>query len=342
MPATIRDVAKHAGVSIKTVSRVINNESRVSEKMRAKVVASMQALGFTPNISARRLAQGRSHVIGLIFHNATWNYINDVLRGILETCRQTGYNALIHPCDIDNPNDQAEILGLVEQQQVDGFIFTPPCDNALGLLEELHRLNVPFVRLTPQDRQRPWPYVTANDHQGAYEMTDYLLNLGHQRIGFIIGDPAHRASHDRLAGYQAALEAHGRPVDLALVKQGDFHFDSGLRCGRELLAATLRPTAIFAGNDNMAAGVLTAAHQLGLTIPGDLSVAGFDDVRLAQQVWPALTTVHQPIYDTARLSAGLLIDRLRPEAGEMVYHELPTTLVIRESTGQPPVALSKN
>lgn len=336
MPVTIHDVARQAKVSIKTVSRVINQEALVKESTRAKVLRVMEELGYRPNISARRLARGRSHVVGLVFHNATWYYIHDVMRGMLETSRQEGYSTLIHPCDINKPEDQAEILGLVEQQQVDGFIFTPPCDNAISLLNQLQEWQVPFVRLTPWDRERPWPYVAARDWQGAYDMMQYLLSLGHRRIGFIIGDPDHRASYDRMEGYKAALEMHRIPFEPALVKQGDFHFESGISCGSELLKADPRPTAIFASNDNMAAGILTAAHQLGVAVPEELSVAGFDDVRLTQQVWPPLTTVRQPIYESARWATCLLVGLLKREPVQPVHHELSTTLVIRKSTGYPP------
>ncbi|MFQ5614249.1 MAG: LacI family DNA-binding transcriptional regulator [Anaerolineae bacterium] len=336
MAITIRDVAKQAGVSIKTVSRVINNETVVSEDTRSRVVTVMQELGYTPNISAQRLARGRSYVLGLVFHNATWNYIDDVLRGMMETSRAEGYGSLIHPCDIDRPEDQAEIMRLVTQQRVDGFIFTPPCDNASILLQKLQTLQIPFVRLTPRDRRLPLPFVAANDWQGAYDMTEYLLSLGHRRIGFIRGNPTHQASHDRLAGYKAALEAHQVSFDPMLVKPGDFHFNSGVSSGRELFEIRPRPTAIFASNDNMAAGVLAAAHQLGVAVPAELSVAGFDDVRLAQQVWPSLTTVRQPIHDIAKWATCFLIGLLKNEALDNLHYELPTTLVIRESTGQPP------
>lgn len=335
MSITIRDVARHAGVSVKTVSRVINNEPLVNKVTRARVSTAMQELGYTPNISAQRLARGRSYIIGLVFHNATWNYITDVIRGMLETSCAEGYDTLIHPCDIDKPEDQAEIVGLVEKQQVDGLIFTPPCDNASALLERLQALNVPFVRLTPQERRLSWPYVAANDWQGAYEMTEYLLTLGHRQIGFIIGEPTHQASQDRLAGFKAALEAYQVALNPALVKQGDFHFESGVACAQALLEVNPKPTAIFASNDNMAAGALAVVHQRGVAVPQELSVAGFDDVRLAQQVWPPLTTVHQPIYDIAKLATNLLIRLLKEENLNLFHYELPTSLIIRESTSQP-------
>ncbi|HEY65374.1 MAG TPA: LacI family transcriptional regulator [Caldilineae bacterium] len=330
---TIFDVARHVGVSIKTVSRVINNDPVVSEDTRAKVMAAVRELGYVPNVSARRLASRRSYVVGLVFHNATWAYITEVQQGVLETCRKEGYGMLIHPCNAKKSEDQQEILRLVAQQQVDGFIFTPPCDNAVALLEELEARRIPFVRLTPCVRQGPSPFVAADDWRGAYEMTEHLINLGHRRIGFIMGNPDHQASHDRLAGFKAALEAHRIPFNPALIQQGDFQFESGVTCARALLGMEPRPTAIFASNDDMAAGVLAVAHQMGISIPADLSVAGFDDVPLARQVWPALTTIRQPIYEIAVSAAQLLIRLLKGESVETSFYELPTTLIVRESTG---------
>lgn len=338
MAVTIKDVASHAGVSMKTVSRVINNEPFVADPTRARVMAAMRELGYAPNVSAQRLASGRAYVLGLVFHNAAWNYINVVQRGLLEECRKEGYGMLMNPCDIDSPADQQEILRVVAQQTVDGFIFTPPCDNIRSLLEKLRRQGVPFVRIAPRDCKALLPYVAPDDRQGGYDVAEHLLSLGHERIGFVMGHPEHQASHDRLAGFQAALDAHHVPFDPHLVAQGDFHFESGLSCGRVLLEADPRPTAIFACNDDMAAGVLAVAHQLGIPVPEALSVAGFDDVPLAQQVWPPLTTVRQPTYEMAQLAAQLLLRLFKGESLEIAHHVLPARLVVRGSTGPRPSA----
>ncbi|MCC7451044.1 MAG: LacI family DNA-binding transcriptional regulator [Anaerolineae bacterium] len=333
MPITIRDLAKHAGVSIKTVSRVLNDEPRVSVSTRSRVVEAMQQLGYTPNISAQRLARGRAHAIGLVFHNATWDYINDVLQGTLETAHPRGYSIAIHPCDLSQPEAEQEVIQLVGQRRVDGLIFTPPSDNAPALLAALQQLDIPFVRLTPRDRGLHAPYVAADDRRGACRMTEHLVDLGHRRIGFVMGHVDHQASHDRLAGFRDALKAHDLPYDPLLVQQGNFTFESGVAAGQALLTNNPRPTAIFASNDNMAAGVLYAAHQLGIAVPTQLSIGGFDDVALARQVWPPLTTVRQPIYESAALAARLLIQLLNGELSDDPAHYLPTTLVIRESTG---------
>ncbi|MEZ4735318.1 MAG: LacI family DNA-binding transcriptional regulator [Caldilineaceae bacterium] len=339
---TIRDIANKAGVSIKTVSRVLNNEPMVGEATFARVTSVMDELGYVPNILAQRLARGRSNVIGLLCHNATRAYIHDVLGGALESARPRGYGVVTILVDPHQPNAQHELLRMVGQQRVDGYLFTPPCDNMSPLLEQLHQRAVPFVRLTPRDRTLPLPHVSATDGQGAQRMTEHLLQLGHRRIGFVMGNPDHHATQDRLEGYIAALQAHGIKVDKGLICAGDWHFASGVAAGERLLALTPRPTAVFAGNDEMAAGVLQVAHRHGLHLPRELSVAGFDDVPLAAQVWPPLTTVRQPIQEVAKLATDLLIDTLEGKPPATVCFELPTELVLRESTCALTTAKSDN
>ena len=335
MPATIREVAQCAGVSIKTVSRVLNDEPFVRDETRAKVKLAIQELGFVANLSAKRLAKGQALAIGLIFHDASWHYIQDVQRGVLDTAGASGYSTLMHPCDMARPSDAREILALASQRQVDGFIFAPPADNARALLETLVQWDVPFVRLTPSDRETPWPYVAATDRAGACEMTLHLLGLGHRRIGYIFGPAEQRAAHDRLAGYRDALRKAGIDFDEALVRCGDDHFDAGLRAANSLLQLEPRPTAIFCNNDEMASGACFAAHEAGLRIPGEVSVAGFDDIPLARQIWPPLTTVCQPIYEIAAFATRLLIGLLGRNDLPSPHHEIPTRLVIRGSTASP-------
>jgi LacI family transcriptional regulator len=333
LTVTIRDVAKHAGVSIKTVSRVINNEAFVRDETRAKVLQAIDDLGYVVNVSAQRLASGRSYAIGLVYHDASWHYINHVLQSVLATGRKAGYNVILHPCDACRPNDCQDILHLVSQRSVDGFIFTPPSDNSATLLNELQASGVPFVRLTPRDRESPWPYVTTTDWQGACDMTQYLLSRGHRRIGFVTGPPEQKTGRDRFDGFRAALAEEGINADPTLVAQGDDHFDAGCSGASSLLNVRPRPTAIFANNDEMASGVLVAAHYMGISVPKELSVVGFDDIPLSRQVWPPLTTVRQPIRKMAELATNLLIRILEGEELDTYRFEVPTRLIIRESTG---------
>jgi len=283
-------------------------------------------------MSARRLATGQSYSIGLIFHNASWHYTQDVLKGVIDTARKSGYSTLLHPCDVCSDIDTKEVLNLVHQRVVDGLIFTPPADNAREVIDELKQLEVPFVRLTPQDRTSPLPYVTATDMQGAFEMTNYLISLGHTRIGFIHGPKDQRAGHDRYTGYKKAISESGIELDSDIITYGDDHFKSGFRAAKQLLNLESSPSAIFCNNDEMAAGCISAVFEAGLKVPDNVSVAGFDDLPLASQVWPPLTTVQQPIYKIAEIATNILIRLLKCETITDHKQEVETALVIRKST----------
>lgn len=331
---TIRDVASKAGVSIKTVSRVLNHEPMVGEETLTRVENVMAELGYVPNILAQRLARGRSKVIGLLCHNATRAYIHDVVSGALERARPRGYGVVTNLIDPHQPGEGEELMRMVIQQRVEGYLFTPPSDNLPELLGQLNKRGVPFVRLTPHDRSLASPHVSAADFQGAKELTEHLIELGHRRIGFVMGNPDHHATHDRLAGFRAALFEHALPLDESLLCAGNWYFESGTAAGEQLLVLAQRPTAIFASNDEMAAGVLQVTHRRGLRVPQELSVVGFDDVPLAAQLWPPLTTIRQPIREIAKLATDLLIDMLEGKPPAQPHHELATTLIVRESTAR--------
>ncbi len=330
--ATIRDVANLAGVSIKTVSRVLNNESFVKKSTWDKVLNAIDELGYVTSMSARRLATGQSYTIGLIFHNASWHYTQYVLKVVIETARKSGFSTLLHPCDVCSDTDIKEVLDPVLQRVVDGLIFTPPADNAREVIHELQQLEVPFVRLTPQDRTSPLPYVTATDMQGAFEMTNYLISLGHRRIGFIHGPEDQRAGHDRFAGYKKAISEAGFGLDPDMITYGDDHFKSGFSAAKHLLKLKSMPSAIFCNNDEMAAGSISAVFDTGLKVPNNISVAGFDDIPLASQVWPPLTTVQQPIDKIAEIATNMLMRLLKSETITDLHQEVDTALVIRKST----------
>ncbi len=329
---TIRDVAKHAGVSFKTVSRVINAEPFVKESTRQKVQAAIDELGYVISLPARRLSSGQSFTLGLIFHNASWHYVQDVQKGVIETARKLGYHTLMHPCDVERQADIDEILAMVSQKLIDGLIFTPPADNAAQLTHELRARHIPFICLSPKDRALNQPYVTTSDRRGAFEMTEYLLSLGHTRIGFVHGPEEQAAPHDRFLGYQQALIAAGVEFDPALLIHGDDYFNSGRTAAQSLLALDLPPSAIFANNDEMAAGVMAAVFEAGLRVPEDISVAGFDNIPLAAQIWPPLTTVQQPIFEMAEQATTHLVKMLNGDTDFDPQLKIPTKLIIRKST----------
>jgi len=330
--ATINDVARLAGVSIKTVSRVLNSEPHVRPATRDRVLAATDSLNYKPNRSARQLASKLTFVVGMLYDNPNSDYVTDVQYGSLQACREHGYNLLIHPCRADDPDLMGEITDL--QHQVDGLILLQPVSDIQSICRYLLEKKVACVRVS----QRPFqgfPWISVGDEEAADGMTEHLLDLGHRRIGFIIGHPDHGSSHDRLAGYRSALARHDVAFQDGLVEQGRFDYESGHSCARKLLGLDPRPTAIFASNDPMAMGVLTAAHEMGLDVPGQLSVAGFDDSPLALHAWPPLTTVRQPITEIARLATEVLMQQMRGRSEEAADHRLQASLMCRASTGNP-------
>lgn len=313
MKATITDVAKKAGVSMKTVSRVLNNEPNVADKTRTRVKAIAAELRYSPNLAARGLATSKSYLIALIYDNPSINYISHIQRGAIDACRESGYHLVVEPLYLEQAKsreEKAEAMRLVlEQLPVDGVILTPPLCDSEGVLQTLSELRIDCVRVAPRNRGQQ-PFVGMDDDTAAYQMTQYLLDQGHNRIGFIKGHIGHAATDMRLAGYRRAIEGAAQNLLPDLITQGDFSFESGAEQARVLLSLPVdaRPTAIFASNDDMAAAVISVASQMGLDVPADLSVCGFDDTPLARILSPALTTVRQPIYKMGYEAAQQLID----------------------------------
>jgi LacI family transcriptional regulator len=246
-------------------------------------------------------------------------------------CRQEKFRLFVHQCSGRDAELIRDVIGLVDQTHVDGLVVPAPLSQSIDLIRALDRRKLPFVRISPSDIDHRSPSVDMDDEGAAREMTEHLIELGHTRIGFITGHPTHHASALRMDGYRAALQAHGILYEPAYIKQGHFVFESGVGAGRELLALPKPPTAIFASNDDMAAGVLMAAHELGLQVPSQLSVAGYDDTYIARITWPRLTTVHQPSYDMAWSATDLLLQALKNGEGARTSR-LAHRLIVREST----------
>lgn len=330
---TIRDVSRLAEVSIKTVSRVINNEQYVSAEKRERVRQVMAEIGFQPNQAARALAGHRSHQIALICDNPNPWYVYEVQAGVRERCRQDNLRMIAQPYDRSSPTLLDDIVALIDQAHPDGLVLAPPACDDTRVLDELTRRAIPFVRLQPGRRIGDGrPVALIDNEQAAFDMTRHLLGIGHRRIGFIVGDRSYAASDQRLAGHIRALAEADVEVDMRHVVQGRFDFATGLVAAEQLLDLATPPTAIFASSDDMAAGALVAAHRRGIAVPADLSVAGFDDGPLAQVVWPPLTTIRQPVRAIAAAGTDLL---LSPDA--MEDRRLAHELVIRESTAPPRV-----
>jgi LacI family transcriptional regulator len=324
MRVTIKDVSKAAGVSIKTVSRVLNKERYVRDDTRERVEAAVAALKFSPSIAARTLAGSKSFQIALIYDNHSPYYIHAIQEGVWTRCREAGVRMLAQPADVASPDIAQAVGGLIDETHVDGIILSSPVTDCAAVLDELEERGIPFVRISPGTNHALTSSVFMDDVQAADDMTTHLINLGHRIIGFIMGHPNHMASEQRLFGYKRALDRAGISFEPGLVRPGEFDFASGALAAESLLALPRRPSAIFASNDDMAAGVLAVAHRLGLAIPGDLSVGGFDDTALAQIVWPPLTTIRQPTRDLAYAAANLLFERVEGAEHRRLQHELIT------------------
>ncbi len=329
---TIKDVSREAGVSIKTVSRVLNNEKYVGAATRARVAEVVERLNFRPSVAARSLAGRRSFQIALICDNPSPYYVYEMQSGIRDRCEQDGVRMIAQPYDRDSARLLDDIESLVEATQIDGLILTPPVTDYPAVLELLARRDVRFVRVSPGSALDLTPSTFIDNVAAAATMTRHLIGLGHRRIGFIAGHPSFATSAQRTEGYRLALTEAGITADAGLIRTGTYDFESGSTETEALLALSDRPTAIFAASDDMAAGALAVAHRMGLQLPGDLSIAGFDDTRLAGFVWPPLTTIRQPTRAMAHAAADLL---LGDPAGPVERREIAYELIVRGSTAPP-------
>ncbi len=332
---TIRDVAARAGVSFKTVSRVVNGERHVVDDTRERVLAAIRELGYSPNAAARALSGRRSYLLGLFIEDPASAYGVGVHMGALDRCRERGYHLVMESVDTHSPTAAQDLQAAIRSLRLEGVILPPPtCDHA-GILAVVEALGVPYARIAPDGDPDRSPTVWMDDRAAAFEMTAHLVALGHRRIGFVRGPAGHGASHLRLEGYRAALAAAGLAPDVKLEAPGAFTFLTGVAAAERLLALADPPTAIFASNDDMALGVLSLAARRGIATPEALSVAGFDDTPGARVVWPQLTTIRQPKAELAAAAVDLVVgpDLL---AGDAPERSLAFTLMVRESTGPAP------
>lgn len=334
--ATINDIARLARVSKKTVSRVLNRSPYVREETRSRIEAVMAKIGYVPNPQARALAFRRSFLIGMVYDNPNAQYIVSMQEGALDALRDSGFELVVHPCDRKSSELVAGVRRFVTQQKLHGVIVLPPVSENQALAAMLDEVGCRFVRIASAAVDEPGRMIMSDDRAACVEVANYIESLGHKRIAMITGPQNFRSSKERREGFVGALAKRGIRLRDTAFAEGGYTFESGVACAERLLAATPRPTAIFAGNDEMAAGVYKTAYRLGLSIPGDLSIVGFDDTPIAARLWPALTTVRLPIREIGRNAASLLL--AEPEqalataraAGPVAPH-----LVIRESC-QPP------
>lgn len=332
---TINDVARLAKVSKKTVSRVINRSPSVTDATRERVEAVIAETGYAPDPQARGLAFRRSFLIGMIYDNPNPQYVVNMQQGLLDGMRGSGFELVVHPCDRRSPTFLADIRAFVERQRLFGVVLPPSVSEDERVAEMLREIECPYIRIASISVDEADSMVVTNDRLGGRDVGRHLAELGHRRIAFISGPPMFRSSHERCGGLRDGLAEHGLTLDHADVFEGAYTFESGAACARRMLAATPRPTAVFAGNDEMAAGVLMAAREAGVRVPEDLSVVGFDDFQVAVSVWPPLTTVHTPTREIGQLAAERLIgvdEAAQPRDPQLT---LPT-LVPRRSSAQAP------
>ncbi|MHA6203402.1 LacI family DNA-binding transcriptional regulator [Dyella soli] len=332
MRARIEDVARVAGVSPKTVSRVLNNEPHVRAETRQHILEVVRSLDYRPHPSARSLAANRSFLVALLYDNPSPSYMMEVQAGALEACDAQRYSMMLQALDATSPRFVEQVEMLISGRRLEGLILTPPISDHEGLLARLRELGTPFACVSPRDRSCVG--VVLDERRAAFEMVSHLASLGHERIGHIIGHPDHGASTWRLDGYKDGLTQCGLHYDPGLVVQGRFSFDSGVVAARALFALDAPPTAIFAANDDMAAGVIWAANEAGLSVPRDLSVCGFDDTPMSRQIWPSLSTVHQPCRDMGRIAADQLLRLVRGGEGGMEFAEF--AMCLRGSSARAP------
>ena len=332
-PATIREVADRAGVSQMTVSRVMNSPDRVKTATRERVRQAMADLGYRPNLLARNLAGGRSLFIGLIYDNPSPGYLTELLLGALRACEAHGHHLVLQDigAEAEGYVDPVALAQRVSERPIDAIIVAPPLSEDPDVRAVLVGSGLPCVLVAPPETSADEAAVAIDDEAAAAAMTAHLAGCGHERIAFIAAPEEHRTGRRRTDGYRRALAEAGLAVPDGYVERGAFTYRSGMEAAARLLALPVPPTAIFAANDDMAAGALAAAHQAGLTVPTDLSVAGFDDTGMATTVWPQLTTVRQPIADMAARAVALLGERWREAGGGAPHERFAFAIVERDS-----------
>lgn len=335
-PATINDIARLAEVSKKTVSRVINNSPFVKEETRKRVEAVIAEHGFTPDPQARGLAFRRSFLVGMIYDNPSPNYVVNMQQGVLDAVRGAGLELVVHPCNRANDSFLTDVRNFIVRQKLFGVVMPPSVSEDDRVVAILKEADCPYVRIASVSLDEPACMVVTHDSRGAARAARHLAELGHRRIAFISGPDTFRSSHERGRGFADGLAEHGLTLDPAYIRRAAYTFESGVEAATELLALPERPTAIFAGNDEMAIGVMKAARDAGLDVPRDLSIVGFDDLPMASRVWPNLTTVRLPIRDMGRMAAEKLTAGLRGlDPATLVQPEVDPSLVVRDSTAPP-------
>lgn len=331
--STLRDVASHADVSIKTASRVFNNAPHVSEPVRQRVRAAAEALNYHPNLFAQALVRRRSHLIGLVYENPSPSFVVELQMGVLDRLRNERYRLVVLPIT-SVAKRAAEVVSLLRSAALDGVVLAPPASDDPTLLGDLAKAGIACARIGSTTASDVGPETLMNDQEAAFRLASYLIELGHRDVAVIRGDPTHRSSEARMRGYSDAFATVGTTIRADRIRDGLYTRESGEAAARDLLGAGDLPTAIIAQNDDMAVGALTAARSRGLSVPGDLSIVGFDDSEVSRIAWPPITTIRQPVFEMAVTATDMVIAQL--EGRDPVRRiEHPYSLLIRQSAAAP-------
>lgn len=326
---TIRDIAQSAGVSVSTVSRVLNNTVPVTRAKRVAVIDAMEALDYRPSVVAQELARGHTQAVGILLQGVSNPFYGQLLKGVEQGLRGSPYYPLL--ASGEQPAEQISAIELLLTHRIAALVLKGghiPDNEVLALARRLPVVTI--GRTIPGMENR---CLRVENHEGAYKATRHLRDLGHTRIVHITGLPWHADAVARLEGYERALQDTGIDIDTALIIEGDFEEQSGMVATEKLLKAGVAFTAIFAGNDQMAYGAGLAVFRRGLRVPRDVSIVGFDDQPSAAYTWPPLTTVHQPAVEMGIATARALLDELGGHG--FVQPTFHTDLVLRASTAPP-------
>lgn len=322
--STIADVASHAGVSIKTVSKVLNGDASVRPRLKVRILDSMAALDYRPALAARQLASGKSYIVALLVPSAQSSYFARLISGMSEACARRGYHSMIETIAMDGWTPIEAALRL--SCNPDAIVVAPPLSNDPLLLAKLEQLGIPFSRIAANGKG-PGIAIPAHSFEAGREVTRHLLAQGHRRIAMLAPPSEDFPADDRRLGYIAALAEADVPLDPRLVVRTDLGFAAGVAALQALMALADRPTAIFASTDTAALGAMAKAQQLGFRVPQDLAIAGFDNSSESRHVYPALTTVHQPVEEIVRAAVDAALGDL-DAVPDFVFQ-----LIVRGSTG---------
>jgi LacI family transcriptional regulator len=335
---TINDIARLAGVSKATVSRVLNQNPTVDAELSERVRRIVEEYGFVPNVTARGLAGGRTRLIGVLAPPLTWPAVPEIMRGVAEYIEDTLYEVVLYSINFER--DHADVLDrILALRMVSGLLAILPGKLARHLIDQSNH-GLPLVMIDDQEEPANIPWVGIDNRSSAYMATHYLLELGHRRIAHVLGPKGYYCVMERYQGFCQALHGAELAPDPALVLQGEFDVASGRECAALLFSRDRQdwPTAIFAGNDQMAYGILEVAEQWGVRVPEDVAIVGFDDNLLSAYMRPPLTTVRQPFIEMGRIAGEILLTMIEPDHHLAIEQQKGVdTAATARSFGDPPV-----